>query len=60
MPNTAIVLTGDAIGQIAVLAFFFLLALYFVIKWAVVAALRSMRSDGAASKESESIAHLTG
>lgn len=54
MPQTSIVLSGDALGQVAVLAFFFLCALYFVVKKAVIAALRTERSAEGASQGSTS------
>lgn len=57
MPETAVVLAGDALGQIAVLAFFFLFALYFVIKRAVAAAIRDERSSSAASSANPSVDH---
>lgn len=55
MPETAVILSDDALGQIAVLAFFFLFALYFVIKTAMAAAIRSERSSEAVSGTIKSI-----
>ena len=59
MPETSVVLSGDALGQVFVIAMLFLLALYFTVKWAVAAALRQERA--AANPEPQrSIDHYGG
>jgi hypothetical protein len=60
VPETAGLLSGDALAQIAVLALCFLYALYFVIKKAVSSAIRTERSRETASQASPSIDHHGG
>lgn len=60
MPETAVVLSDDAIGQIFVIALLFLIALYVTIKRAVAAALRQERAAADPEAQEPSIDHYGG